>query len=189
MVSPCHKFLSSWTPANGHESFVADSTSGGISGIISKVDITCRIVWKCLVPPTATSWSAMTPNLACYQQLALVITRLTIMVTIYFCHFLVLDAGCVSIARILDISKWLNNTMSNLEQFYRKKNPNVTKLLNNTISNLKQLYKKKSPKVGALTTLGELSNNISPTIGKVPVSSKTSTNVFVSGWKWVWKIR
>ena len=95
------------------------SSEGSLSGILTDVDFTRRVVAKNIDPSQTTVSRVMTPNPRCVKTTDLAVDALMIMVENQFRHLPVLD-GQGSVIGVLDVAKCLNDAIEKLERSQNK---------------------------------------------------------------------
>lgn len=108
-------------------------SSGGLSGIVTDKDITCRVVAKDVDPSLAPTSAVMTPNPTCVSMTDSAMDALQMMVENRFRHLPVLDEhGAVT--GTLDIAKCLSSVIVKLEKMDSKGSAVAEDMLKQVVS-------------------------------------------------------
>ncbi|CAB9513362.1 Unconventional myosin [Seminavis robusta] len=151
----------------GDASIVVDS-SGTLSGIVTDVDITRRVVAKSVDPATTNVAVVMTQDPTCVSMSDSAMDAMATMVENHFRHLPVLDDSG-SVVGVLDIAKCLNDAITKLEKSVDKSSTTVEDVVKQVVN---QQGSGGSQAMALQALLGQVmsqafGNQTSPTLGSL----------------------
>jgi len=155
---------------------------GGLAGIVSDKDITCRVVAKRLDPSSVEIGEVMTPNPICVNAADSALDSLTTMVEKRIRYLPVVDDSG-AITGVLDVSKCLNNAITRLEKAEEEKSIAMESTINSVVGTQSgEQAEAMKALLGNLLALGTATTTIKSllTIG-APTIVSTSTTILEAG--------